>query len=211
MNFIEKLYEMQPMTYTVVDLRRDLSIDFNAVAVETTMGVYNLMSYLIKELKHERIALLGGDRKDFHADRYAGYRLALDANIIPFREEYCIRGLASKEDAYNAMKRLLRLPKPPTAVFADTDIKALGAMEAAMDLKFKIPEDVSIAGFDDAPGTENFTPPLTTLRIPYTEIGEEATRMLIDRIASKGADLPIKIVTGKIIKRQSCARIREER
>ena len=145
-----------------VNHRRDKNPAFkhNSVSWEMLLGVYELMSYLINDLGHRKVALIGGDRLDYHGDRYAGYQIGLKTADIDERKDYIIRGLrGSEEDGYSAMKQLLALPDPPTAVFADTDVKAGGAIKAAQDAGLRVPGDISVAGFDDKPGSEDFNPP----------------------------------------------------
>ncbi len=81
-----------------------------------------------------------------------------------------------------AMEALLRRPRPPTAVFAANDMAALGAMEAAVRLGVRVPDDLSIIGYDDIPLARYLTPPLTTIRVPVHDFGRESARILVDQI-----------------------------
>ena len=201
--YAEKL-EKSKIPYVVIDHNRDLCMTRNSVTWEMIFGVYDLMSYLIR-LGHRRIGYVGGERNIFHADRYAMYETALRAYGIPLEERYVLRGLTGYEEEGNeAMRKLMALPAPPTAVFVDTDIKALGAVKAAKELGLRVPEDVSVAGFDDIPGLLNHTPHLTTVRIPCYEIGEEAVRMLMKRV-DNGYDQDTVVMKSSLVIRDSCA------
>jgi DNA-binding LacI/PurR family transcriptional regulator/DNA-binding transcriptional regulator YhcF (GntR family) len=193
--------------YTLINHKRDRDPAFsvNSVSWEMLLGTYDLMSYLIRDLGHTKIGFIGGDTPAYHADRFAGYQIGLKSNNIPEKDEYIIRGLVgSEKDGYKAMKRLLALREPPTAVFADTDVKAIGAIKAAHDAGLKVPADISIAGFDDLPGVEFSTPPLTTVKIPYYDMGREAVEMLFSRIGG-GKDVKGVILKSSLLVRQSCS------
>lgn len=193
--------------YALINHRRDRDPVFgiNSVSWEMLLGTYDLMSYLIRDLGHSRIGFIGGNTPTYHADRFAGYQIGLKSHNIPEKDEYIIRGLVGyEEDGYNAMKQLLALREPPTAVFADTDVKAIGAIKAAHDVGLEVPADISIAGFDDIPGVELYTPPLTTVKIPYYDMGRQAVEMLFSRISGckdgKGV-----ILKSSLLVRQSCS------
>ena len=83
---------------------------------------------------------------------------------------------------------LLRLPDAPTAIFAGNDLQALGVYEAAREMGLRIPEDISVVGYDDLPLARWVGPPLTTVRQPLVEMAEEATRMVL--ALSRGIEPP---------------------
>ncbi len=105
----------------------------------------------------------------------------------------------------NAVRELVA-PGPVafTAVFASTDVKALGAIEALEQVGLLVPGDVGRGGFDDAPGTERVCPPLTTVRVPRYELGAAAAAMLKRRMLSPGADCPGIRLQSRLISRGSC-------
>jgi LacI family transcriptional regulator len=207
--------ERQNAQFVIIDNTRELGMIKNSVTWEMLIGVYELMSYLIR-LGHRRIGFIGGPPDVFSADRYAMYELGLKARGIPFDGRLALRGVRGyEEDGQNAMRRLLALSEPPTAVFVDTDVKALGAVKAAKEAGLRVPEDISIAGFDDIPGLANHSPPLTTVRIPNYDIGVAAAEMVMRR--SDGLDCGTEVVKSSLIVRESCAppalaacRIKEE-
>ncbi|OGV48758.1 MAG: hypothetical protein A2017_04345 [Lentisphaerae bacterium GWF2_44_16] len=195
--------------YIIINHRREVSLDFNSVTREMIMGVYELMSYLIKELGHRKIAYIGGNRMEYHADRYAGYEIGLRAYGIAHNENFVIRSLLlGREDGYKAMKKLLSLKERPTAVFADTDIKAYGVIDAIREAGLRVPEDISVAGFDDIPGSDTFEPPLTTVKIPYYGIGQKAVEMLLKRI-TENRDIRTEVMKSSLAVRKSCSKVNE--
>lgn len=210
-DFVKSFSENLPGC-VIVNHKRDFRMEFDSVSWEMISGVYEAAAYLIRELGHKKIAFIGGDREEFHADRFAGYRLALEAHNIPFDEKYSIRGFheGSVKEGRKAMEEFLELPERPTAVFADTDIKALGAIEAINAAGLKVPEDISVAGFDDIPGADSFSPPLTTVRIPYCEIGKAAVDMLMEKLRT-GNGVRSKILMSELVVRKSCAENKDGR
>jgi DNA-binding transcriptional regulator YhcF (GntR family) len=184
----------------------------NAVRGDKIFGTFELMKYLIQTLGHTRIGIITGKSRT-HAERYGGYQIALRSHGIEFDESLVtFEENGFEENGFQAMKKLLSLENPPTAVFADTDIKALGAIQCAIKTGLRVPEDISIAGFDDIPGIEEYSPALTTVKAPYYQMGTAAVKLL-----SRGEkELQDGIIlNSKLIVRNSCGpcpiRTNEER
>ncbi|MGP3964164.1 LacI family DNA-binding transcriptional regulator [Nonomuraea sp. 3N208] len=132
------------------------------------------------DLGHRRIAIITGpDYALSSRARLDGYRTALDMAGVPVDPVLIGRGDFVTEGGLAQAHRLLRLPDPPTAVFACNDGQALGVYRAAHQLGLRIPHDLSVVGFDDLPSTQWMTPPLTTIRQPLTEMAATATTMLL--------------------------------
>jgi LacI family transcriptional regulator len=89
---------------------------------------------------------------------------------------------------YQSAKYLLNLPQPPTAIFALTDVTAVGVMHAVTEMNLKIPQDISVIGYDDLPIASYTIPPLTTIAQPFVEMGEKAVELLLQQIENR--DLP---------------------
>src|SRR5208283_5188305 len=99
-------------------------------------------------------------------ERFAGYREALDRAGIPFLPELVVHGNGKPDEAMRAMDKLLALPEPPTGVCCYNDMSALGAMRSIHLRGLKVPEDISVVGFDDLFFASYTQPPLTTVRQP---------------------------------------------
>ena len=112
--------------------------------------------------------------------RLAGYRTALEEADLPYRPEYVAVGTFYKAESIELGMRLLRLPEPPTAIFAMNDVQALGVYEAAARLGMAIPADLSVVGFDDLDIAAWAGPPLTTVRQPLLAMGANAARLLLE-------------------------------
>ena len=115
-----------------------------------------------------------------------------------------LRLTPSQEGAYEDMKELLATgEKPASCYFADNDLIAIGAMKALKDAGYRIPQDVSIVGFDDLPSCEYMSPPLTTIMVPKLFMGETAADRIIQLIEEKNQQ-PLKIeVSTRLVRRRS--------
>lgn len=164
-----------------IDVDSRLEASSNCVRWECLSGIYELVSYF-EQLGHQKIALIAGDQK-IHRKRIAGFRIACETLDIPCSPEYIkLVDSGTKKAGAKALFELLVLGKNrPTAVFVDTDIKATGAIEAAIESGLKVPEDISISGFDDIPDAKYMKPPLTTIKVPYYGMGVKAVKMLLSK------------------------------
>ncbi|WP_217574388.1 LacI family DNA-binding transcriptional regulator [Streptomyces sp. GbtcB7] len=143
-------------------------------------GAFAMTSYLLS-MGHERIALVGVGEHSTAAQRVRGYRRALQERGLPLAPELVIQGDHRREDGYQATRELLRRKEKFTAVFAVTDIIAAGAMKALREAGVRVPEDVSLVGYDDIPLSQDLTPELTTVHVPHEELGRASVRLALNR------------------------------
>ncbi|WP_330287030.1 LacI family DNA-binding transcriptional regulator [Streptomyces sp. NBC_00576] len=137
-------------------------------------------------LGHERIAVIAGYRRKMCSSaRVAGYRSALVTAGVRQRPEYVRYGSFDETVAHRRMLELLDLPEPPTAVFVCSDKMALGAYKALAERKLRVPEDVSVVGFDDLAEARWVSPALTTVRQPLSEMAATALRLLVRMMAGE--------------------------
>jgi LacI family transcriptional regulator len=167
--------------FPIVCLDRD--IDSNAiplVQVDNRLGGRLATQHLI-DLGHDRIAHVTGARTlRISEDRLAGFRDALAAIGVTPDPRLVAEGGFTEEGGYDATRTLLETGEEFTAVFAANDLSALGVLHALAESGRRVPEDVSVVGFDDLRLSAYTTPPLTTIRQPAAEIGQRATELLID-------------------------------
>lgn len=170
-----------------------------SVGATNREGARQAMRYLLG-LGHRRIGLITGNMEmDCARERLLGCREALvEAGVEP-RPELVRTGNFHRNLAYQLTQELLALPDPPTAIFASNDVSAFGVMDAVRNADLRIPDDISIVGFDDIPDAQWTHPPLTTVRQPMREMGRCATRMLLESIANPDAprqriELPTELV-----------------
>ena len=149
------------------------SMEFNAVLINNADAARMITEHLLN-YGHKEIGYLKGSfRIKGFRSRYVGFLTALRKKKIPYREEFTVTLGTSLNDAYQDMlKYLEKNPVLPTAYFADNDMIALGAMKALQEKGYRIPEDVSIVGFDDLPISAYTSPSLTTIRQERLELGK---------------------------------------
>ena len=172
-------------------------------------GACEATRFLI-ELGHRRIAFIAGASHTSSAmERLNGYRAALEEAGIAFDPDLVGEGHFLRPNSYEAMERLLALPVPPTAAFACNDVSAFGVVDAVRNRGMKIPDDFSVIGFDDIPESSSMRPTLTTVRQPLIDMGQTATRMLLEYI--KNPDLPTQrvVLDTQLIVRESCQQRKE--
>jgi DNA-binding LacI/PurR family transcriptional regulator len=158
---------------------------------------------------HRRVAMITGPFAWRSVkDRARGYVLALEEAGWTVNPGLIMEGDWSYESGYRAMQLLLgRESTGPsfTALFAQNDRMAIGAIRALNEAGRRVPHDVSIVGYDDIPGAGYCTPPLTTIRQPMQELGALATRLLIQAIEKPGSVQGEVLLKGELIRRDSCA------
>ncbi len=161
--------------------------------------------YLI-ELGHRRIAFIQGRALSTATLRFQGYRDALKDGGIPFRKELIEPGRFDIASGREAMKRLLQVKNPPTAVFAANDPMAIGAVYACRDAGLGIPANISIVGAGNIEGAHHPTPFLTTVDWPRREMGRAAASLLLDQITNPAKPATAqKVFTPTLLIRQSTA------
>jgi LacI family transcriptional regulator len=135
------------------------------------------------QLGHRRIAVIGGPVAMLCSRaRISGYAAALASAGIEVDPALIRNGNFHHAGGYQAARELFTLPDPPTAIFAGSDEQAFGVVEAARVTGRRIPEDLSVVGFDDLPISRWFSPPLTTVRQPLADMGRTAAEMLLTMI-----------------------------
>jgi LacI family transcriptional regulator len=135
----------------------------------------------LRQLGHRRIATITGKLELLLSQaRLDGYRAALERAGIEIDPDLIATGDFHYESALDACLSLLSLPDPPTAIFAASDVTAMGVYEAARRFHLRVPEDLSVVGFDDVPMAKWMSPPLTTLRAPLAEMAALAVRAVLD-------------------------------
>ncbi len=178
----EELLRLARTTPLVLTGRRLAGPNLYAVDVDSTPGARLATDYLLDQ-GHRRIAFIGGSRD--HPDarqRLAGYRAALAARRLPLQPRLMTDGDYSEAGGFQAMTRLLEQGQKFTAVFAANDQMAYGAMLALHRRGLKVPQDVSVVGFDDLPTSSYIVPPLTTVHRSINELGDAAAEAMIDLI-----------------------------
>ncbi len=154
-----------------------------AVGVDNVQAGLDAVTHLI-ELGHKRVSIITYGPKDhiISLHRLTGYRQALELHGLPYDETLVQQANFTSQSGFHAMRALLALNDPPTAVFVTSDVVAVGAIDAAKQRGYSVPDDISFVGFDDLPLTNYLTPPLTTVRQPGIEIGRLAAETLLRQL-----------------------------
>lgn len=177
----------------------------SVVLSDNLSGAEQAIEYLCS-LGHEKIAHIAGD-STIHAGkvRIEGYKKAMEKQGLAVPEEYLVNGgLFSLEEGRKAMEKLIDLNEPPTAVFIAGDHMAIGAMEAAKSRGIRIPEDISIIGYDDIEMASYVTPKLTTVRQDTDVLGVRAAQLLIKQMVQDKKIVTEEVIPVQLIERESC-------
>ncbi len=189
--------------YVLVD-HQGLGFDVPSVGATNWQGGYDGTRYLI-ELGHRRIGFITGDMTIGCArDRLAGYEQALKDAQIPIDPALIREGDFMQPQGFRCANELLGLEEPPTAIFASNDVSAFGVMEAVRNHGLRIPDDISILGFDDIPQAAQVYPSLTTVRQPLAEMGRAAAQLLFRYINEPDAAIQRIELPTQLIVRRSC-------
>ena len=195
---------LAPPLYTVAVDRSPANLRPDLVTVDNVEGTRIGVAHLL-DMGHRDVALLGGPSKHSTAkERERGYEQAMREAGLPIRPELVYYGDFREGGGYDGMKALMALPHRPTAVFVANNLMTLGAFRALHEAGIRIPEEISLVGFDDMPWATSLNPPLTAASQPSQEIGSSAADLLLDRIARPERAIRHLILQTKLIVRASC-------
>jgi LacI family transcriptional regulator len=183
--------------------------DISSVLIDNIDGIIISMKYLAS-LGHKRIAYLKGEIEDIGShDRLIGYYRALDMFDLVKDEELVLGCDFTLKGAYEATKRLLDSPiANPTAIVGVNDVAALGAMEAIKKQNLKIPEDISVMGFDDIDMASEIIPNLTTMHVRKKTLGKLAVQTLLTQIHHEETEYSKVLINPKLIIRESTSAVK---
>jgi LacI family transcriptional regulator len=178
--------------------------DLPAVDVDNRAGGYQATTHLIG-LGHRRIGFISNAPLSYAGarDRFAGYEQALGEHALPLAEGLVQTAVFMPDSARAAMKAMLELPERPTAVFAASDVVAIGAMSAIQLAGLRIPRDIAVVGFDDIFLAAYLQPALTTVRVPAYGLGWTAAEILMSLIEGEEEVSSVTLET-ELVVRASC-------
>lgn len=210
--FSEVLFELKVkrFPFVIVDQRlRDLNVP--SVMADNHAGGYQVAKALL-DAGHQRIAFIGDLVADTVQERLAGLRDAVGDARLPFDRSLVV-DLLTERDRFDdwlpfvtaATRTLMRRSDPPTAIFCSCDAVARSAYRALAELGLRVPADVSVVGFDADPLSEYLSPPLTSVRQPFAEMGRVAFALLQARIANPAAVAEHRLLPIELVQRESIA------
>ncbi len=193
--------------FVVIDHRGGLGARVPSVGATNWAGARAATEYLLS-LGHRRIAMISGPPSyECSREREEGYKAALHAARLPVAPAYIRPGGFVYETGFAQASALLDQPDPPTAIFAGSDLQAMGVYGALRVRGLSVPRDLSVVGFDDVPMSAISTPPLTTIRQPLADMGRMATSMLVRLINDESLDSMGVVLPTTLIPRESCAQV----
>ncbi|TMO66294.1 LacI family DNA-binding transcriptional regulator [Pseudoalteromonas aurantia] len=169
-------------------------------------GAFEITEHLI-ELGHSHIAFIKG-HPDHSAteQRFSGYQRALSTHNLTFDDKLVAEGNFSYHSGADSAKAILDINPRPSAVFASNDYMAAAVLKLATQRQLKVPEDISIAGFDNAPIARHIWPGLTTIAQPVEEMTRQAVDLLIEQIGGTQAQVRQTTLEAKLITRESTSK-----
>jgi len=200
----ERLRDLE-LPFVVIDPEGNQRATAPAIGIAHWRGAYAATEHLIN-LGHERIATIGGPlRVMCSRARTDGFRAAATAAGLTVKAELIAQTNFDNEAGRDAASHMLERPSPPTAIFAASDEQALGVYEAARRAGLRIPDDVSVVGFNDAPIARWASPPLTTVREPIEGMARHAVELLGRMIAGQAAGPSVELATELVVRESTAA------
>jgi LacI family transcriptional regulator len=202
---IANALQAQNIPFIAIGDRNEPTTSFPTIGSTIWLGGYTATEYLIS-LGHRRIGII---TLPLHLmtsrARLAGYREALERANIPVDPSLICEGTYLLGDGIQQTLALLDQPDPPTAIFAGNDAQAAGIYQALYQRNIRIPDEMSVLGFDDVMYTAQMSPPLTTIHQPLQEIGKMAANMLLRLIAGQQIESNHVELSTSLVIRESCA------
>jgi len=201
---IEGLLELD-VPLVLIDPHQPVGLPVDSVIYDALDGVLLAMQHLI-DLGHREIAFINGPQQRYTMQRrLEGYRTALATAGIPFRAELVVNGDTTPEGGQREMQQLLAAGHRFTAVLCANDYTAFGAIQALNAAGLRVPEDVSVVGFDDIDAAKLVSPPLTTIHADLEGKGSVAIGRLLERTTRSGGPFVRSVVQVHLIERASTA------
>jgi len=179
------------------------------VDVDNTKAAERATSYLVG-LGHRDIACISNAPPEYTAapERVMGFKNVLSQMDIPINEDLIRYADFDPESGYECMQSLMQTGEKFTAVFVASDNVAIGAKSALREAGWRIPDDISLIGFDDIPWAKYSDPPLTTVKLPAESLAQSACTLLLDLIKNKGGEIQNQVILDtELIIRKSCRQV----
>lgn len=207
----KNLLVSRSIPFVILDPIEEVGDRYCSVGIDNWSAGFNATNHLIR-LGHRRIATITGPRHTQSSlARFAGYSAAMDAAGLPWRDLPAESGDYQAEPAYHAACRILDRDDRPTAIFAFNDLSAVCVYQAAHERGIRIPEDLSVVGFDNVYPAKYMAPALTTVDQPFDLMARKAIGMILEAREHDGrVEEPHVILPTKLIVRGSTAAPRQE-
>lgn len=194
----------------VVMIERALDMPYvDRILVDDMEGSYNAVTHILKK-GHRRVGFIGRyPDHEVELNRYNGFCKAISDYGLPILPEF----IQLKQDysilsGYQSTKELMEKENPPTAIFMTSDIYACGVMQYLYEKNIRVPDDISIVGYDNTLASM-LAPAISSVGLPYREIGDEAIRLLLSRMENEKAPAEILMIHTKLIDRKTVRECRD--
>jgi LacI family transcriptional regulator len=177
----------------------------SAVCLDDFTGGLIATQYLVSLGHTSIVTIMGPENEECTRDRLAGYQKGLSDAALQYDQRLIVQGDWSAESGKTAVKKLLDYQVNFSAIFAQNDRMALGAMRVLREKGLRIPEDISVIGYDDLPLTAYFDPPLTTIKQPIEKFGQIGAQLLIEAINKPGIVPKVVRLDPLLVIRETCA------
>ncbi len=182
---------------------------FHTIRIDDEQGSYQATQYVL-DAGHKRIGLLSGmlHENGVMKKRFRGYRKALEERGIEFKKEYLFEGTVEYETGVEVARRIVREKMDMSAIVATADVFAIGLIKGFYEEGVKVPEDISIMGFDDLEISQFMTPGITTMRQQISLKGERAIELLVENMLSADMKIVEEIIPVSLVERNSVKKIK---
>ncbi len=202
--------KQQPIIISCESVTPELS-HFPSVRIDNIAASKEATEYLIS-LGHSNIGFIYGSHvSTLTLDRERGFRRAMKEAKMPVADGWVVEGGLNLDGARKATRKLLNHPQRPTAIFCANDEMAMGTLHEIKSAKLRVPEDISVLGFDDIRYAEILDPPLTTVAQPAEEIGERTMHRLCKAIEGRDIGDEVEIVPHKLVVRRSTSPLKKSK
>ncbi len=195
----KEFFRKSQLPVTFINRKCD-DIHVASLDIDNYQAAFDMTTFFLKR-GHRRVAIIRAPLTDKTSgyERYRGYQEAMRSYDIEPEESLVMRSNFKIESAYKAVKKFLKEQQPVTAIFATSDLMAIGAIRCLRDHHVQVPKQVEVAGFDDIPMASYYSPSITTIRQPIFEMGRKATRLLIKEvnreiIKTRNVTLPYQLI-----------------
>lgn len=201
----QRVLDERGIPLVVVNPKDDPNLGAHSIGATNWAGGLTATQHLL-QLGHRRIAMLCGDDDSLISRaRVSGYRDALDSAGIAVAKELVVPGQFTYESGLQQAQQVLDLDQRPTAIFAGSDFQAMGALEGARRRGIRVPEELSVVGFDDLVVASMTAPPLTTVRQPLEQMGAAAVELALDLLGERAPQSHHVELATRLVERGSTA------
>jgi len=201
---VDHLLKVTKAGKTLVMFDRTLkSVPASSVAIDDYQAAYEMVDHLIAQGRTQIACFYGNPNVSVFNERRRGFMSAMADHGITYPEDYLVRVPSDIDEGKKAIKKLMSMKTPPNAIFSFSDFSALGAMQWLKENKYRIPEDICIAGFGNDPFTSFITPPMSSIEQKSIEMGKTAAQVFMEELKAGTNEHRRILLPHKLVVRES--------